>query len=50
MFSKKINKKLISEEEEEEDNDLIINNEDDDFNGENEKKINQKNNLEIKVE
>ena len=48
MFSKKINKKLISEEEE--DNDLIINNEDDDFNGENEKKINQKNNLEIKVE
>ena len=48
MFSKKINKKLISEEEE--DNDLIINNEDDDFNGENEKKINPKNIIEIKVD
>ena len=48
MFSKKINKILISEEEE--DNDLIINNEDDEFNGENDKKLNPKNNIEIKVD
>ena len=47
MIGKKINKKLISEEEEE--NDLIINN-DDEFDGDNDLKLSQKKNLEIKVD